>query len=70
MIILGYILLTVALVAGGVSGFLWRYHIKQAHTASARQQDALSTASEWETSDALHLRNAEARVELGSSYLT
>jgi hypothetical protein len=63
MKILGYILLTVALVGGGVSGFLWRYHLKQARTASAQQQQALSTASEWETSDALDLRNWETRVE-------
>jgi cation diffusion facilitator CzcD-associated flavoprotein CzcO len=35
MKILGYILLTVALVGGGVSGFLWRYHLKQARTASS-----------------------------------
>ena len=63
MKILGYILLTVALVGGGLSGFLWRYHLKQAQNASAQQQQALSNASEWETSDALDLRNAEARVE-------
>jgi hypothetical protein len=63
MKILGYILLTVALAGGGVSGFLWRYHIEQARIASRQQQNALSTASEWETADALRLRNAETSLE-------
>jgi hypothetical protein len=63
MKILGYILLTVALVGGGVSGFLWRYHTNQARIASTQQQNALSTASTWETADALHLRSVETSLE-------
>jgi hypothetical protein len=61
--ILGYILLTAALVSGGVFGFLWRYQTKQASAASAQQQDALSTVSEWEASEALDLRHSEKLLE-------
>jgi hypothetical protein len=60
--ILGYILLSVALVGGALSGYLWRYHTKQAHLAAAQEQDALSDASEWETSEALGVRNDEAHL--------
>jgi hypothetical protein len=60
--ILGYILLSVALVAGALSGYLWRYHTRQAHIAAAQEQAALSEASQWETSEALRLRNDEAHL--------
>jgi hypothetical protein len=60
--ILGYILLSVALVGGALSGYLWRYHTKQAHLATAQEQAALSNVSEWETSEALGLRNDEAHL--------
>jgi hypothetical protein len=63
MKILGYILLTTALIGGAVFGFVWRYHTKQARVASAQQQDALSTVSGWETSEAVDLRNSEKLLE-------
>jgi hypothetical protein len=62
MKILGYILLLVALIGGGVSGFLWRHHIKQAREAAAQEQGALATANDWETSEAIQLRNDESRL--------
>jgi hypothetical protein len=61
--ILGYILLSVALVGAALSGYLWRYHTKQeAHVAVAQEQAALSNVSDWETSEALGLRNDEAHL--------